>query len=102
MTEHKWTKGPWVLKRGKVKKDGAQRAYFSGPYWDKFCSVWVRTDGLYDGVIDDAEGVANANLLLAAPDLYEALELVLDTCELANYQTAVIVDALAKARGENQ
>lgn len=67
----------------------------------------------HSGHADNANAEANANLIAAAPELYEALELVLDALGaltkpkelregygLSNNQVDSIYAALKKARGE--
>lgn len=83
MTERKWTKGPWV-----VSED---------------CEgYWINdTDGYHVGSaeasIDNA--IHDAHLIAAAPDLYEALVVIVSFgVDEASWQTAY--DALAKARGK--
>ena len=62
MSERKWTKGPWH--RAGVKRNSLQIVASSGRHVaDCQCSVGI----------SDGEKRANANLVAAAPDLYEAL-----------------------------
>ncbi len=93
MSETKWTPGPWELA-------------------DKYNCTDVRAvDGPYvadcnaSAAIDWRTKEANARLIAAAPELYEALEnlrKLYDTDEgcrsMPEYQAAIA--ALAKARGE--
>lgn len=90
MTE--FTKGPWVKsKHGRLEGADGQAIAISG------LSVTIQH-------YDDGEGIANANLIAAAPDMYEALKRVQTSiggtvCE----QDLAILDycraALAKAEG---
>ena len=107
MTERKWTKGPWVWDK---------RHPFNVYSDDATGSIVSTTDGFKYAPRHDAEKQANANLIAAAPDLYEALEKCLGSL-MSNYHNeydGVYSDsdfdnierpylaALAKARGENQ
>jgi len=54
------------------------------------------------------ENAANANLIAAAPEMYEALKAILDTCLSPDYEGApsdaavkLMVAALAKAEGRH-
>lgn len=92
MTERKWTHGPWVWVDGDLEDRGGEPvAYHS-------CHGGV--------VVNDA----NAHLIAAAPDLYEALELmrheyrtalrISGVDEMTSKTMATANAALAKARGE--
>lgn len=104
----RFTPGPWV-------QDGPDASAFSpescvditaptGRGWAHFARVVVVC-----GAESDAEGIANARLITAAPDLYGALEMVRDAdddCKRDGLPTipatarAKIDAALRKARGE--
>jgi hypothetical protein len=100
MTERKWTPGPWDTAR-------EVNWIWVGPLsWStRVCRVVV-----YDG--EEVQQTANAHLIAAAPDLYEALELVLDAIgalskphELYGHgldkdDIKGVFAALARARGE--
>lgn len=60
------TAGPWVARR--TRKGYALK--FSAPGWTSFARVFVRMEGSDS---DLPEGVANAAVMLAAPDLLAAL-----------------------------
>jgi hypothetical protein len=86
MSEKKWTPGPWADIQGYVTCRGGYNV------------ATVKSHGTY-------EGKANANLIAAAPDLYEALESLIDAMQ--HPETDFLCDeigiarsALAKARGE--
>ena len=89
--ETKWTPGPWFQdKHGNLKaeqsKCSRKRVGFSG-----LCLTAGK------------EAEANTTLASAAPDLYDALELLVDTNDSGGWPSAAIViarAALAKARGE--
>jgi hypothetical protein len=93
-----FTKGPWTVhKNGRIVLAGGIRIYQStGPGGAQSVQVQQRLN---------AELRANANLIAAAPELYAALEIVLNQSwdgpigaeHHARKQAAA---ALAKARGE--
>ena len=78
MTETKFTHGPWLI------------ADMSDEEWDTFVGrqefgksemIWNGTKQIadvcsWDGEVSESEYEANANLIAAAPDLYEALEAI--------------------------
>lgn len=87
--QQKWTKGPWVV-------DG--------------CGIY-REGHDFDSVVDYIRDEFDANLIAAAPDLYEALENLVSELEdirgisVAEYKVDawnIAKSALAKARGENE
>jgi hypothetical protein len=65
MDEFKGTPGPWRFSLSK------RRAYISGVHWDNFAKVVVKmeTEKIYS-----VQGIANAKLIAAAPDLLSALQ----------------------------
>jgi hypothetical protein len=63
MSDH--SPGPWTLKRS----PGGRKVHISGDHWFKFARVWVSVGG-----VTSDEGLANANLIVAAPDLLAALK----------------------------
>lgn len=92
--ERKWTPGPWI-----------------GGTWEGDDTCEVLDDNLM--LVARTKTEANAHLIAAAPDLYEALEYMRDAgcpdcngdCASANPQVAACpmkraAAALAKARGE--
>ena len=96
--ETKWTPGPWhVLKA---------RGYAHGPV-DKNNAPVVTWTGMARPRQED--GMANAHLIAAAPELYEALEEALETIHALIdegymayiHQRERIEYAMAKARGES-
>lgn len=109
MSEPKWTKGPWAIHVirhhyfiGRPKSDNVKR--------DGLADVAVSIDGRE--LTDEAEArvEANAHLIAAAPELYEALVAVLDARanHIVNDDPSWWDDAvpkaeaaLARARGES-
>jgi hypothetical protein len=100
MTDTKFTPGPWV---SQPHNDYDKDIYVLGG------DTFIRVDN--DDVEHD-EATANAHLIAAAPDLYEALSSVGDNLlsgddsahggyvDLDGAAVQKIMDALAKARGE--
>ena len=83
MTE-KFTKGPWkVLGEDVVLECN-----------EKEVVAWV---GDIDGQM-----INNANLIAAAPDMYEALSFVCKECDHECYERCPVRVALRKARGEEE
>ena len=74
MTQH--TLGPWAIE----KCDDTYVA-ISGEGWDWFAKVVVK---MSDESEQSLEGLANARLISASPDLLHALELARDHLEVCN------------------
>ena len=107
MSKTEFTPGPWVSSAGhiyKTGKDGANIAAVSEPR----AETHVGYTPVRLGSKDADEAFANAHLIAAAPELYEALD------ELTNYSGGAsnaledpyvmerVEAALSKARGESQ
>lgn len=94
--EKKWSKGQWKLS---LFEDGAFTLWNRGTNKDM---VICQRNQVPDDMID--EGVANAHLIAAAPELYEACEdalLLLEKMRMATSATSLkLYRTLAKARGE--
>jgi len=97
MTKRKWTPGPWLVQT----TDGAK----SGNGFDVLGScvsglTWINPDS------NQSEAQANAHIIAAAPDLYEALENLLGVHEGkggTKYHAGEIARAaLAKASGQEE
>lgn len=87
----KFTPGPWVADGTTVYAD----AFKSGR------NVYGAVACLAIGEDDTAfQEIANAHLIAAAPDLYEALEGVLRVADRQTVEFDAARAALAKARGE--
>lgn len=93
MKSFKGMPGPWVASKtdrsiGPVSRDDDQSYGMILPV------AWVEFDG------NDAYQQANANLIAAAPDLLEALQLFIDAQILPEYHQGVARAAISKALGE--
>lgn len=91
MSKH--TPGPWKIQRQNPSPTTGE--------W----MISGKKPGYLAGVRDCGSGDVNANALLiaAAPDLLEALQLVVDTAENGGWPSAALVIAkatIAKARGD--
>ena len=94
-----WTPGPWLWDAGDIGEE------CSDPYSDIYAADGETTIAEFNDRIP--EGRANANLMAAAPDLYEALQSMLtfygmdrEKGEVSDVIHAEAEKALAKARGE--
>jgi len=88
MSETKFTPGPWEL----VSKN------WEGRIVNGSDGNWIADLTMYH---DTSE--SNAHLIASAPDLYEALELILSDEDYRGSLDAILLahSALAKARGES-
>jgi hypothetical protein len=68
--EIKHTPGPWTAERSKK----GYSMHINAEQWLAFAKVYIRMAGDHKDV---KEGLANVNLILAAPDLLKALEDIL-------------------------
>jgi hypothetical protein len=110
MSETKFTPGPWIV-------NNFREHYFVEVYAEKLrghsndrvALLNVDELGTYDGDEDygraEIEAEANAHLIAAAPDLYEAVMTVVKNmpepyCAITRAIDAQCRAALAKARGE--
>ena len=101
------TPGPWKAKipdsdevwsEYSDVREGERRlllgaAFISGAGWSHLALVYSHVQGQ-----PDDEGIANAQLVCAAPDLLAACEMVLDDPGLTASANDVIRSAIAKAR----
>lgn len=94
-----YTPGPWTIKRS----PGGRKVHISGGHWFKFARVWVSVMGETSD-----EGLANAGLIVAAPDLLEAAKLALDEMQRTIATRDAFTDAvdaldaaIAKAEGRS-
>jgi hypothetical protein len=107
----KWTSGPWSPGHMINQDHSCQCRYILGEGYFGSIAVVSKDNGLKvgDGGNDcppEEEAIANANLIASAPELYEALALlVADVKDYEAWQRPchavdVALAALAKARGE--
>lgn len=93
-----YTEGPWELGNA---LQGEGYTAINGVGWDQFATVVTRMRGDTE---DSPEGVANARLICAAPDLLTALQWVLETHSptggSAKAAAVMAAAAIAKAKGE--
>jgi len=95
MTKPNWTPGPWKI--------GSR--YTENGVYDKAGNLIANTHSShrnFDRENQIAEQNANAHLIAAAPDMYEALEDIIGDTEFGCHRASYIKAraALAKARGE--
>lgn len=95
MTERKWTPGPWVV----VSDESATQVKGFPCIYATDYTV-VGTEGMFGDIDED---FANAHLIAAAPDLYDALSDAISWHDGEDNQTiAEWRAALAKAEGRNE
>ena len=90
MTEPKFTKGPWLIKMNKTF------------YGEEFIGIYDTQDRL---IASAYMHISNANLIAAAPDMYEALEVFCSYCfGCTDNECKICIygKALRKARGEEE
>lgn len=108
MTERKWTPGPWVCR---TYTGDEIHSYDEGCMADPEETYYVVKDADGDTVCDSADyyparlNPLNAHLIAAAPDLYEALCVMIKYCNAEpgtmGYPGTQAAAALSKARGES-
>lgn len=97
MSDTKFTPGPWSL-NSKVKTAINSES--------KHVAMVNYFESMTKSMLTDDEHTANANLIAAAPEMYQALELCINAMPIAgdsekqDYARITAIDALAKARGE--
>lgn len=90
-----WTPGPWAHA---VRNNHEIQCSFVG--------VVIGGEYMDVGFVNDMADHANAHLIAAAPDMYEALEQALTSMQDGGYQNDHVAiragrEAMAKARGES-
>ena len=107
-TEKPFTPGPWSVESPFGNDDLAIVADADREVYDwNILASCFSSDGDGEPAIPVAEMQANARLIAASPDLYEALDLLLKTIDPGQWPSDEMVSALhagtvalAKARGE--
>lgn len=89
MSETKFTKGNWPVEYDNCDR-GSCEWYCVGPAKVEFSYRSTK--------LEEAEALANANLIAAAPEMYEILEYISENPSETN--VIAIRKLLAKARGE--
>ena len=90
------TPGPWELDSESLKGDSYTA--INGEGWYELATVVTR---MISGAEDSPEGLANARLIAAAPDLLAALEWAVDAAGADQYEScwyATARMAIAKAK----
>src|SRR5690606_37681021 len=109
MTKAKWTPGPWEAKNGTdvfttlgaANSEGIEAAHNDGWHVADCAAGWTFIEGGGTADLSFEERQANAHLIAAAPDLYEALASIEnDDGSIPEAIWKMRNDALAKARGE--
>ena len=85
MSKTKFTKGPWIIKNN--FQVGCEVDFGDGFFTLADCQIFN-------------DGRANAHLIAAAPEMYEALEELYRTFEMGEALESKVERLLAKARGE--
>lgn len=95
MTDVKHTPGPWVVNQDEDKN---YRSIGSAG-WYGLAQVVVRFEGERN---DDVTGLANARLIAAAPEMYNALKIIEnDDCKIPRFLWDLIQVAISKAEGRS-
>lgn len=102
MAESKHTPGPWTLGPSSVDYQGRPSSFIdptcrslTGAGWNEFAHVVVRLEG---DDFDNPQGVANARLIAAAPDLLEALRELVEFADRISGRAEPEYRQLAAAR----
>ena len=101
----KFTPGPWTI--AETELTGAPRVIHTGSHRGRTKDGYPAITGTAIAEIRNVEYryiecQANAHLIAAAPEMFEALELIFndDSLRLSTKQIKAAVSALMKARGE--
>lgn len=101
MSEQRWTPGPWQVKFDEDWMD----TMIIAPGGAATAKAWDLWEDSEDGKVTQMPTDANAHLIAAAPELYEALRITKVHLEASGFDAkgkvvAQANAALAKARGE--
>jgi len=97
-SEAKWTQGPWKY-NAKTREIGVVDTSDTQSYGMMLVVAYIDE-------YDHPEYTANAHLIAASPELYEALDMLMDAsgpgdlAQLMAEERENIIELLAKARGE--
>ena len=102
MGEAKFTPGPWVTKQAISADNVGGFDWCVTQVGDTkiIAEVFQRVGGV-QGFWDDRPVEANAHLIAAAPNLYEALKAVISVADRKTVEFDLAHAALAKAEGRN-
>lgn len=103
MSETKFSPGPWKAIRDPLHYGSLSTVYAGST--DEKAGIGAQMLVQIGGWSDPTEQEANANLIAAAPELYEALEMCVKHLDAdgnlwSKEDQAMAIAALAKARGE--
>jgi len=94
MTQH--TPGPWTIGS---RTDGGCWRVIDAPTWDAFAKVVIK---MTDAKADSEQGLANARLIAAAPEMLEMLKRLDNSLEsLGRSYRLQIREVIAKAEGRD-
>lgn len=105
MSDMKFTPGPWVIDTDTRPAEVCTVMHVPDSESKDQGFVYVRGAVGYWGA-DEKENMANAHLIAAAPDMYEALQQAITSMQDSGYQNSHVViragkAALAKAEGKS-
>ena len=89
MSEVNFTKGEWIAREDECSCVG-----------DFEVVANIEDDGAYDLIAENIQCETDAQLIAAAPEMYNALEHILENQALGSPLALSISNLLAKARGE--
>jgi len=97
MSKLKATPGPWRIS---LSDNATPHICCNNGSWDDFVDEDTLVCTMPAEIMKAYNSLANAHLIAAAPDLYEALYNLYIRCEAGAKQLEAAEAALAKARGE--
>ncbi len=104
MSEKPWTRGPWFIiddsPNGVLESEDAQAIVSEGEKWH-IAAVWNDVNCVDEETVwPSTTSKANARLIAAAPDLYDALYPIAAYGEISAKIIERAQAAIAKARGD--
>ena len=97
MSETKFTKGPWVVSEHEDEVSVFMGEAVDSPHEYNCSDVWV-CDSYWSE--NDETAIANANLIAAAPEMYQMLKKLVEPYGMEDFSHEEVENLLAKARGE--